>query len=103
MATLVSTYSSNLFNTLPHVEVAHDTFNSRNGLSTLESSLQQLFSRFNVNPCLGIALVHRHFALTENEVLVDVNGTSTAWRLSDTTENAESSGLEKHHGYIKPR
>lgn len=67
----------------------------------MSSALQKLFIEFNMTTLLGLVLVHRHFGMEPQEVLVDVNGSSTPWTL-DGAQVAVDGSFEKYGGRVKP-
>ena len=95
-------YRVESFNLLPSLQESNDAFHARNGKVAVKSDFHDLFIRHNVAHLFGLALVHRHFALKTTELLVDVDGTSTAWDLPDAPEAPGSTQYKKHHGRIRP-
>src|ERR1700722_10973256 len=62
-----------------------------------KTSFRELFLDYNMDRTFGLILLHRHFDLNENERLVEYNGTSVPWRLSNISGNIRASS------YLHPR
>ncbi len=99
---LIKPYTSEFFNSLPGLGDSSDSFRSNDGNAAVDSAFQDLFVRHKMTKLFGLGLVHRHFDLKPNELLVDVNGTSTAWGVPDLPEAPVSAEYQKHHGRIRP-
>lgn len=96
-------YDVKIFNQLPSIEDAEHSLHVKNGPVIIKSTLQDLFVKYLVVArSFGVILLHRHFPLRKHEALVDTNGTSTPWNLSNAEESASNS-FEKHGGYVKPQ
>lgn len=98
-------YLVDVFNNINGLGTAHDTFEERDGPALVGSAFRDMLAQHGLTQIFGICLVHRHFALGEGQVLVDANGTSTAWTLSkEQGQQPEDFGhaYEKHKGFIKP-
>jgi hypothetical protein len=95
---LVIPYSSEIFNGLPSLEEASTAFEKCNGNAAV-LSLLDLIEQHRMSNKFGVVLLHRHFDLQRNEALVDVNGTSTAWKID---ESSGATCFDKYGGQILP-
>lgn len=97
-------YSTTTFNTLQSLGEAHDNFLAQNGLEVI-NALGALFIKYKLADDFGVALLHRHFALEENQRLVDVNGTSTPWTVPQDANKSAGTGttVKKYGGHIRPQ
>ncbi|KAL2694906.1 hypothetical protein Neosp_001495 [[Neocosmospora] mangrovei] len=97
----ISPYSSEAFQLLPGLEDSNHAFQSSGGQPLLQSHFRDLFVRYNVTDQFGVALVHRHFNLGDDEILVDVNGTSTPWQKPSPDDKTGS--LRRYDRSIRPQ
>ena len=72
---------SNPYNTLPSLRVAHDAFHSvadnpKDESGDLYRSLAGLLHKYGLTDDIGIGLLHRHFTLTDDEIVVEFNNIS---------------------------
>ncbi|KAH0559957.1 hypothetical protein GP486_003523 [Trichoglossum hirsutum] len=95
---LVIPYSSEIFNALPSLKEASTAFEKCNGDAAV-LSLLELIEQHGVSNKFGVVLLHRHFGLQKNEALVDVNGTSTPWKID---ESSDTTCFDKYGGQILP-
>jgi len=102
MDRLVQAYSIDRYNQLPGLGDAHSAFQERGGQKLLLDTFHKLFLRHGVTDLVGPALAHRHFRLSEDELLVDVNGTSTIWKLPSEALPLVGNSYRKHGGLIRP-
>ncbi|OBT52455.1 hypothetical protein VE04_08505 [Pseudogymnoascus sp. 24MN13] len=65
-------YSSTHYNTLPEFFTAKETFKAKNASKTIDTTLASLFLRHKVHHNLGVQMLHTHFAIGDDERLVDV-------------------------------
>ncbi|EEU37828.1 uncharacterized protein NECHADRAFT_8754, partial [Fusarium vanettenii 77-13-4] len=93
--------SSQAFQLLPGLQESYEAFQSSGGQALLQSHFRDLFARYNVTNQFGVALVHRHFNLGDDEILVDVNGTSTPWQ--KPRPNGVSGSLRRYDRLIRPQ
>ncbi|CAM1500538.1 Fc.00g097000.m01.CDS01 [Cosmosporella sp. VM-42] len=103
----VKPYSAEFFNTLPGLGAVASDYKASIGEEAIETVFQSLFLRYKMTKTFGLGLIHRHFDLQPDEVLVEVNGTSTAWALPTGTDGDDARGLapgefRKYSGRIKP-
>jgi hypothetical protein len=98
-------YDVQAFNQLPGLGDSNDRLVASNGTHILANEVRDLFSQHpDMAKRFGVILLHRHFELKEQEALVDVNGSSTAWTLPAQSPASEASSVfEKYGGYIRPR
>ncbi|KAM5432229.1 hypothetical protein McanMca71_004494 [Microsporum canis] len=75
----IQPYDSSRFNSLPSLYDAGSVFDTINGNKFIEEVMKPLFKTYGVERSLGLALMHSHFQLEENEKLVDIRGTSVPW------------------------
>lgn len=94
-------YSANAFNGLPDLAESRGNFVAQNGSEVIKA-LGGLFVQHNLAGDFGVALLHRHFALEDNQRLVDVNGTSTPWNVPHVVDKPAPTTVEKHGGKIRP-
>jgi hypothetical protein len=94
-------YSTSLFNTLRDVDDSSRHFDAQGGPHLISNALQKLFIEYDMTSLLGLVLVHRHFSMESQEVLVDVNGSSTPWSREGAQVAADGS-FEKYGGHVKP-
>lgn len=79
MAVVVIPYSSDHFHSLPYLENARDRFHNLQGANLVENVFKEFFLDEGMDRTFGLALMHRHFNLPTNHMLVEYNGTSTPW------------------------
>ncbi|KAG6040800.1 hypothetical protein E4U41_007017 [Claviceps citrina] len=76
MAITMAPYAVNKFNNLFDFSDALPKFDKLDGQRIANEDMQELFRRHKVENILGLALLHRHSLLDEEERLTDVRGTS---------------------------
>lgn len=76
-------YNPSSYNMLPQLHDAEQNFHSAGADSLVPNEIRQCFIDNKMDTTFGLALLHRHFDLADNERLVEYNGTSTPWDLSD--------------------
>lgn len=92
-------YSAAAFNSLPSLDVAEQQFKAKEANQYLEGPIRQIFIDFGVQSKYGLALLHNHFPLKDNQRLVDYHNTATAWEVEDDV----SAVSPKYNGHIVPR
>ena len=92
-------YSAAAFNSLPSLEVADQQFKAKEAHQYLEGPIRQTFLDFDVQSKYGLALLHNHFPLKENQRLVDYHNTATAWSVDDDVSVVSP----KYNGQVVPR
>lgn len=102
---ILNPYDVHAFNQLSGLQVSNDILTANNGTEVLATSIRDLFANHPLMAkTYGVILLHRHFELKANEVLVDVNGCSTAWTLPSPAASLDSGIVfEKYGGFIRPR
>jgi len=85
-------YDSALYNNLREVDRASDHFEARDDPDSVIRSLEALFRKHSVTDTLGVALLHRHFELKPDEVVVDLRGIATPWHIS-SLKNSNYQGI----------
>lgn len=79
-------YSSAIYNKIGNLEDAVRAFEAKKAKHpTLLNLFRQVFVEGNKNDAFGISLLHKHFSIFENQVLVETNNVTTPWRLSAST------------------
>jgi hypothetical protein len=79
MAVAIGTYSHDHFQSLPSLNDARDNFLKLEGQKLIETVFRDFFVKYNMDRTFGLAMPHRHFDILPGHVMVDYNGTSTAW------------------------
>ncbi|KAJ0163945.1 hypothetical protein CTA2_2077 [Colletotrichum tanaceti] len=73
-------YSAQHFQSLPLLEVAKDNFLVKaNGEEVIKNIIKDFVVKAGMDRTFGVAMIHRHFDLEDNEKMVDYQGTSTPW------------------------
>ncbi|KAJ5414892.1 hypothetical protein N7509_000226 [Penicillium cosmopolitanum] len=75
----VGEYSVEHFHTLPSLEVARANFAKLNGDELVKNVFKEFFIEQGMDRTFGLAMLHRHFDLEPDEMLVDYEGTSIPW------------------------
>ncbi|KAI4170647.1 MAG: hypothetical protein LQ348_007077 [Seirophora lacunosa] len=87
MALQILPYSVDHYNSLPELGVAKEQFDSAQVLDVLFTEIGGVFLKHHVENTLGIALLHNHFLLEPNEMLVHISDSAAVpW---DTTSGAK--------------
>jgi hypothetical protein len=79
MAAAVAGYSHNHFQSLPNLNSARDNFLKLNGNKLVEDVFKDFFITNGMDRIFGLAMPHRHFDILPGQIIVNYNGTSTAW------------------------
>jgi hypothetical protein len=72
-------YSSEHFHTTPSISSAGTHLRDRDAQAFIDSTLGPLIKQHSMQSFFGVGLVHLHFDLADDEIIVDYNGTSTPW------------------------
>ncbi|KAK7409154.1 hypothetical protein QQX98_008647 [Neonectria punicea] len=72
-------YDPLVFDGLPAVDIAATKVKSQDGDHLVKTAIRDLFIKHNVRDKIGVALVHRHFDLRSDEIMVDYQGVATPW------------------------
>ncbi|GFF59091.1 hypothetical protein IFM51744_09792 [Aspergillus udagawae] len=105
---LFDKYTSEKFNSLPFLGESSKAFQSIGDKEALFSDLKDLFIRYGVTDLLGLTLVHRHFDVNEDELLVESNGTTMPWTVPGLASFCDDDGTIKPqswaflHGRLMP-
>jgi hypothetical protein len=94
-------YDVNTFNRLPGLLDADVRFRGHDGADVVSGPLQDLFMKYKLTETFGLNLLHRHFKLKQNQVLVAVNGSATPWNIPDLADS-NSGTFKKYGGCINP-
>ncbi|KAL8957737.1 MAG: hypothetical protein Q9193_005068 [Seirophora villosa] len=87
MALQILPYSVDHYNSLPELGVAKEQFDSTQVLDVLFTEIRGIFLKHHVENTFGIALLHNHFLLEPNEMLVHISDSAALpW---DTTSGAK--------------
>ncbi|KAH8904126.1 hypothetical protein BR93DRAFT_940266 [Coniochaeta sp. PMI_546] len=76
---MTTSYQHEVFDSLPDVTTAATTVRDEEGEQLIRSAVKDLLLKYSLNDKLGVALVHRHFDLKPDEVMVDYHGVATPW------------------------
>jgi hypothetical protein len=79
MAAAVAGYSHNHFQSLLNLNSARDNFLKLNGDKLVEDVFKDFFITNDMDRIFGLAMPHRHFDILPGQIIVNYNGTSTAW------------------------
>ncbi|KAF4992911.1 hypothetical protein FGRMN_6854 [Fusarium graminum] len=101
---VIGAYRSDVFNSILGLGPSHRTFHAQNGVALVDSPLQALFVKHGMTETFGVCLVHRHFPIKPDQILVETNGTATAWQLPQAHSSGQDPSLcyKKYGGLIKP-
>jgi hypothetical protein len=101
MAAAPSTpYKASLFNNLPDLKDSRHAFVNSDGERGV-SLLLDLIEQHGLSGEYGISLLHRHFNIKDDEILVEVNGTTTAWKASGQ-ELISDKAIDRYGGHVIP-
>ncbi|KAK2598487.1 hypothetical protein N8I77_011900 [Diaporthe amygdali] len=86
-AALAYTPESN--DTLPILKAAHEIFTEKSARDVLDGAILDLSEQYP-EACqkFGPQLLHRHFSMTNSEILVEIERTSTPWHVKNLGNNA---------------
>ncbi|KAF2844423.1 hypothetical protein T440DRAFT_327514 [Plenodomus tracheiphilus IPT5] len=79
MAVAIAPYSQNHFQSLPSLNDARDKFLELDGDGLVKNVFHDFFINNGMERTFGLAMPHRHFDILPGQVMVNYNGTSTAW------------------------
>ena len=86
MVLQVLPYSVEHYNSLPELGDAKQEFDAANVFNILYTEIGSIFIKHQVQDILGITLLHNHFPLDPNEMLVTFNSVAVPW---DTTSGVK--------------
>lgn len=77
-------YTPESYNTLPTLKAAHKTFTEKSARQVLDGEILDLFEQYpDARQKFSLQLLHRHFSMTNSEILVEVERTSTPWHVKN--------------------
>ncbi|RDL30699.1 uncharacterized protein BP5553_10044 [Venustampulla echinocandica] len=79
MAQVLQPYSTRVFNTLPELHMAQDSFMIKGGKGLVDNVFKPMIEKHGLEAKLGVGLLHRHFDLEGSEKLVEFNNISLPW------------------------
>jgi hypothetical protein len=79
MAVGIGDYSHDHFKNLPNLNDARDNFLKVNGEKLVGNIFKDFFVENSMGRTFGLAMPHRHFDIPPGHLMVNYNGTSTAW------------------------
>jgi hypothetical protein len=85
MATAVLPYSTQYYNFLPRIADAGSSLKPAE-IALLTTIIGQVFVKHKVQKLFGIILLHNHFSLNENEILVKIGTVAVPWKTSSLAE-----------------
>ena len=77
--TAITDYSHDHFHALPTLDVARSNFEAKNGSELIQSTIREFFVEEMMDRTFGLALLHRHFDLGQDEKLVEYGSSSSPW------------------------
>lgn len=82
-------YTPESYNTLPTLKAAHNIFAEKSAREILDGEILDLFEQYpDARQKFGLQLLHRHFPMNRNEILVEVERTSTPWNVKNLGDDA---------------
>lgn len=100
-------YSAAEFNSIPYLFEQYDAFQISGAQRVMDSELKELFTRYGVTDHLGVGLMHRHFDIHDDEVMVESNGVSLPWKIPDLATMQDEDGVlipstwaVRHHRFM---
>lgn len=85
MATVILPYSTQDYNSLPNIADAGSSLKPAD-IALLTTVVGQVFVKHKVQDIFGIILLHNHFSLDENEILVNIGPVAVPWKTSSLIE-----------------
>lgn len=86
---LVLSYTPESYKTLPSLKTAHKNFKEKSARNALDGEILRLFEEYpNARHNFGLQLLHRHFSMSKDDILVEVERTSSPWHIKNLGENA---------------
>lgn len=77
----VTRFSTEIFNKIPTLEYSNRAL-EQTSPGTL-NNLRDLVVDARLNDRFGYSLLHRHFPLKQQQILVELNGVTAPWKVSD--------------------
>lgn len=72
-------YTAADYNTIPDIMDSAEQFKEANASGLLMQEIGQAFLKHQVMSTFGVALVHRHFDLAQQEMLVNLGNVAVPW------------------------
>ena len=85
MATAVLAYSAQQYNSMPNIEDAGINLNPAD-IALLTTTIGQVFVKHGVQELFGITLLHNHFPLDTDEILVNIGSVAVPWKTSSLAD-----------------
>jgi hypothetical protein len=85
-------YGVDLFNQLPGIDRCDKDFCKKNGVEFVDTIARKLVWKYGLAKVFGFGLLHRHFALGEDEKLVEHNNVTTPWDDSEKAKEHRKGG-----------
>ena len=79
MAEVLSPYSSTLFNQVNDIMPQRNDFHNRSGECFVFDVLQPLIVKHKVEDVFGVGVVHRHFDLPDDAMLIEHGNFTGPW------------------------
>ena len=79
MATAVLSYSAQHYNSLPSIVDADRNLKPVD-IALLTTTIGQVFVKHKVQKLFGIILLHNHFSLDSDEILVNIASVAVPWK-----------------------
>lgn len=90
MALPILSYSVEYHNSLPDVADAKTQFDSVGASKTLFTDIGRIFLKYHMENTLGIVLLHHHFLLARDEMLVNVGPVAVPWKTNSGVKELEN-------------
>lgn len=88
MALSVLPYSTHDYNSLPNIMDAGNNLKSSD-IDLLTKEIGQVFIKHGVEKLFGIILLHNHFSLEEDEMLVNIGSVAVPWKTSSLAQQLD--------------
>lgn len=75
----MDSYDPAVFDTLSPINVAGARIRNIEGEQLIKTAFRDLITKHGINNNIGVALVHRHFTLKPDEIMVEYRGVATPW------------------------
>ena len=92
MTVPVLPYHVKHYNSLPELGVAKDQFEAARVSEILLTEIGMAFVKHHVENSLGILLLHIHFLLEPDEMLVNINSTAVQWDMRSNAKELSNVG-----------
>jgi hypothetical protein len=85
IATAVLPYSVQHYNSLPSIADAGSSLKPAD-IALLTTTIKQVFVKHKVQKLFGIILLHNHFSLDKNKILVNIGSVAVPWKTPSLVE-----------------